>query len=77
MDVLHIKMTALQSETFLVRFRVACEIQPENYAPDTHRSFSDTSLSYIYCKPVHTMLFGMQLCMITYLMYLMTLLHTK
>ena len=63
-------MTALLLETFLVCFRVTWEIQLERYNPSMHQSFS---LSYnivcIYCKPIHTSLFGVQLFTTTKLTY--------
>ena len=50
------RTTALHTETFLVWFRIAREIQLESYTrPDTHQSFSDTKLCvytaslYIHC----------------------------
>ena len=56
--------TALLSNTFLVWNRVAWEIWLKSYNPrHTLRLFSDISLSCLYCKPVHTLLFGAQLHM--------------
>ena len=57
-------------ETFLVWFRVAREIQLESYCP------RHASAICVYCKPVYTSLFGMQLSMPTKLTYLMTVYYT-
>ena len=43
-------------------------------APDTHRSFSDTLC--VYCKPVHTSLFRVELRMTTKLACLMIVHYT-
>ena len=72
------QMTALLSETFLVCFRVAWEIQLENYGP-RHASIG-RSLTQLYecvnCKLyIHILLFGAQLRMATKLTYLIWL-HT-
>ena len=69
-------MTALLIETFLVWFRVASEICLESYGPKHASVFSDTTLCFVYCKPVYTSLSGAQLCKTTILMYLMTAYYT-
>ena len=33
------------------------------WVPDMYWLFSDTNLMPIYCKPLYTLLFGVQLCM--------------
>ena len=61
-------MTALVSKTFLVWFRAAWQIQLKSYDPrHTLHSLSDTTLSCNW-KPIHTLLFGMQLRMTAKLM---------
>ena len=68
--------TAILSETFFVWFSVSWEIRLESYS-NRHTLFV---LWYntvcLYCKPVHTLLFGVQLCVATNLTYLMTAYYT-
>ena len=55
-------------------FRFAQEIQQESYGP-THASvilWYDIVIVCVYCKPVYTSLFGMQLYLTTKLTYLMS-----
>ena len=61
------RMTAVQLETFFVRFRVAWEIWLESYGP-RHAS---VMCMCVYCKPVHTSLYGAQVHITTKLTYLM------
>ena len=56
------QITALLSKTFLVWFRVVWEIWLESCNPrHASQSFSDTTLSFVHCKPVYTIQFGVQL----------------
>ena len=51
--------TALLWKTFLELFRVAWNMLMGSYGPrHTSQSFSDTTLSSVYCKLIHTSLFG-------------------
>ena len=57
--------TALLLETFLVWFRVAWEIWPESYSPRHAKVTLWYNIVCIFCKPIHTSPFGVQLCMTT------------
>ena len=65
-------MTALLSKTSLEWFRVTLEIRLESYGPGCTSIILWYNIVCVYCKPVHTALFGIQLCMTKKLAYLMT-----
>ena len=71
------QMTALVSETFFVWFRVAWEVKLESYGPRHASVILWYNILCICCKLVHTSLFGVQLCITTKLMYLMTAYYTS
>ena len=54
------RMTSLLSNTFLVWFRVAREIQMESYGPRHASVVLWYKLVCVYCKPIYTSLFGAQ-----------------
>ena len=68
--------TAILSESFLVWFRVAWNIRLESYDPKHASVALWYNIVCVYCKPVHTSLFGVQLNMTTKLMYLLTAYYT-
>ena len=70
------RITALLLEIFFVWFRIEWEIWLENYGP-RHISFILCyNIVCIYCKPIHRLLFGVQLQVTTKLTYFMTAYYT-
>ena len=70
------QMSALQSETFLVWFTVAWEIRLKHYCPRYPLVILWYKIVCVYCKPVYTLLFRVQLCMMTKIMYFMLAYYT-
>ena len=74
MDILHFEQLLYYWRHTLCGFELDQRSDWRATAPDMHQLFSDTTLSCIYFKPVHALLFVAQLhvCMTTKLTYLMT-----
>ena len=70
--------TAILSETFIVWFRVARDIQLESYGSRHASVVLWYKIVCLYCKPIHTLPFDAKLhvCMTTKLTYLMTAYYT-
>ena len=66
------RTTAILLETFFLWFKVALEIQLESYGPRHTPVIFWCDIVCVYCKSVYTSLFGLQLCLTTKLMYVMT-----
>ena len=62
---------------FLVWYRLTWKIGQEGYSPRNSLVFTWYSIVCVYCKPVHTSLFGAQVHMTTKLMYHMSTYYTS